>query len=385
MSSSKYIDKSLDEYCFFHYELAKNLSKIFNIDEDKMFDFVTYLNPKSRLYQSLIKLTSYLSKPKIRKEHCIGRNAIIEEEKKETERVINSMTATFMKEIKATFFSEGLAMSERELENIDSFLYLINSNYFQDISNRNPKARREFWIEQLLYLITSYDKSGEREIFREIDAKKILDFCIFIPEDLKQKIVSEFKGSKSHLSIFPKYQIVRKDIAGGKDSYLQAKMHSNKNRVQEWDNTSERKYILLIEALEDSEDFLEQDLGSAKDLSWEVSFLQKMTQLADRKYRRELIETYDDYSNFGFAYALIFNAMVYSVVYGIEDVTSYVIIDSFAECSDLPFDIKLRMVDDIFEQEKLDYKYHPYRTRKKESKVYSKNIIPFKTKSPNSQ
>lgn len=384
MDSNKYIEEGLDEYCYSHYELSQNLSKIFNIDEMSLFSFVTYLNPKSILFKKITQIAAYIGKKTDRRSHTIGRKAIIKEEEKETDRVIGSMTASFIPEIKLYFETEEISLTNNQLENIDNFLYLINSNYFAEIYKRNEEARREFLVEQLLYLITSYLRTSNKKTFDERDAKKILDTCIFIPEDLKQEIISEFKHSRSCLSIFPKYQIVRKDISGGKDSYIQAKMHSNKNRIQEWDNTSQRKYILLIEALEESEDFLEQDLGSAKDLSWEVSFLQKMAQLADTKYRHELIKISDDYSNFGFTYALIYNAMVYSVAYEIEDVTSYVIIDSFAECYDLPFDLKLRMIDDIFEQEKLDYKYHPYRTRKKESKVYSKNIIPFKTKAPNS-
>lgn len=385
MDSNKYIEEGLDEYCYSHYELSKNLSKIFNIDETSMFSFVTYLNPKSTLYKKITKLATYIGKKVDRRTHNIGRKAIIKVEQEELDRVIGSMTASFIPEIKSYLEAEEISITNHQLENIDSFLYLINSNYFTEISKRNPSARREFLVEQLLYLITSYLRTSNRKIFNETDAKKILDTCIFIPEDIKEEIILEFKHSKTHFSIPPKYQIVRKDITGGKDSYIQAKMHSNKNRIQEWDNTSDRKYILLIEALEESEDFLDQDLGSAEDLSWEVSFLQKMAQLADSKYRHELIEISDDYSNFGFTYALIFNAMVYSVAYKIEDVTSYVILASFAECYDLPFDLKLRMVDDIFEQEQLDYKYHPYRTKKIEKKVYHKNIIPFKPNPNNHQ
>ena len=56
MDSNKYIEEGLDEYCYSHYELSQNLSKIFNIDEMSLFSFVTYLNPKSILFK---KITQY--------------------------------------------------------------------------------------------------------------------------------------------------------------------------------------------------------------------------------------------------------------------------------------------------------------------------------------
>ena len=265
-------------------------------------------------------------------------------------------------------------------QNIDAFLYLVNSNYYDDIKLTNKSIRRKFLIQQLLFQISNYLKATDSSSFNEESVKEVLSTSIFIPNEIKEAILSEFKGSKVKHNNKTFYHIKRKDIKSGKDSYLEEYNRANSNRIIEWKYDNEYNYITLIEALEASEDFQELGIGSAKDLCWDLPFIQAMNIFIHDNYQDELLRIDEEYSNFALISQFLLYTMAYAVEEEISEVTSDVVLASFAEFPLLPFDLKLKIIDDLFEKEQLTYLEHPFRDKKTEYKSYQKKIISFKPK-----
>lgn len=361
-------------------ELIYILSVLLKVPKSRIFNLITKLDQNSFLYKKIGKFIKIIGDKKIRELHNIGRTATIKREKDEFDRKITSMTASFKKEIEDYFKEENIAVSEATLKNIDAFLYLVNSNYYDDIKLTNKSIRRKFLIQQLLFQISNYLKATDSSSFDEEAVKEVLSTSIFIPNEIKEAILSEFKDSKVKHNSKTSYHIKRKDIKGGEDSYLDAYAKANSNRIIEWKYDNEYNYITLIEALEVSEDFQELEIGSAENLCWDLPFIQVLNTLIQNGYEDELLRLHEEYSNFQLMGQFLFYTMAYAVEEEISEVTSDVVLASFAEFPLLPFDLKLKIIDDLFEKEQLTYLEHPFRDKKPEYKSYQKKIISFKPK-----
>ena len=376
MSNNQFIDTEIIDKS----ELIYILSVLLKVPESRIFNLITKLDQNSFLYKKIGKFIKIIGDKKIRELHEVGRNAVIKEEQTEYDRKITSMTCSFSLEIKNFLKEENFSLPATTIRNIDAFLYLINSNYYEKIKNSNKNIRREFLIEQLLFLITYYLKENGTLNFNEIEVKEILDFCIFIPEEVKNKILVEFAKAKTKNGKEISYKIIRKDINGGEDCYLDAYAKANSNRIIEWKYDSEYNYITLIEALEASEDFQELGIGSAKDLCWDLPFIQAMNIFIHDNYQDELLRIDEEYSNFALISQFLLYTMAYAVEEEITEVTSDVVLASFAEWPLLPFNLKLKIIDALFEKEQLTYLEHPFRDKEPVHKSQQKKIIPFKVK-----
>lgn len=365
---------------FDEFEMIYSLSVLLKVPENIILNFITKIDISSVLYKRIVTLAEKVCNKKIRELHQIGRDSTIKREEEEYDRKITSMTASFKKEITSYFERENIIVEEEMINSIDSFLYLINSNYYEEIKSVNKKMRRKFLIEQLLFQITNYLKENNNTIFDEEATKKVLDTCIFIPQEIKEEILKEFKDSKVKKGRKTTYQIKRKDIRVGKDSYLEEYERANSNRIIEWKYDNEYNYITLIEAIEASEDFQELGIGSAKDLCWDLPFIQAMNIFIHDNYQDELLRMDEEYSNFALISQFLLYTMAYAVEEEISEVTSDVVLASFAEWPLLPFNLKLKIIDDLFEQEQLTYLEHPFRDKEPVHKSQQKKIIPFKVK-----
>ena len=372
-------DYQKDQETLDEFEMMYSLSVLFKVPENIILNFITKLDSNVNFNKNIFILIKKITDKKIRELHQIGRDSTIKREEEEYDRKITSMTASFKKEITSYFERENIIVEEEMINSIDSFLYLINSNY-EEIKSVNKKMRRKFLIEQLLFQITNYLKENNNTIFDEEATKKVLDTCIFIPQEIKEEILKEFKDSKVKKGRKTTYQIKRKDIRVGKDSYLEEYERANSNRIIEWKYDNEYNYITLIEALEASEDFQELAIGSAKDLCWDLPFIQAMNIFIHDNYQDELLRMDEEYSNFALISKFLLYTMAYAVEEEISEVTSDVVLASFAEWPLLPFNLKLKIIDDLFEQEQLTYLEHPFRDKEPVHKSQQKKIIPFKVK-----
>lgn len=383
MDDQRSIDKELRYAPDTYLSFAKALSELLYLPEDFTFFLVTHSNPNSNVYKKLKALAVLLNDRKERHAHDTARKMIAKIEETETERIIGPMTASFRKEIKEFLGEKNIVLMESQVENIDSFLYLINANYFEEIQERNSNARREFLIEQLLYSISFYLNSENKNTFDDVDAKIILKTCIFIPNDLKDRIIEEFRNSKSKSRNHPAYVIIRHDIPGNKIDYLEAKqgVDSEVKPVQ-FDMDNMQDCIILIKATEECKEFKRLEIGSAEDLSWDVGFIQTMMKLISTNYHDELVAIDEKCSKFNLMKSYIFKTMVYAVSNKITDITWDVAITSLASWDYLATDLRKTIIDEMFASGDLDDSKYPYETKTPVSKYQIRKIVEFKPRIP---
>lgn len=383
MDNYEFIDEELEDYTGIHQDFARVLSDFLNLPETFTFSLVTHMNPNSHLYKTLNKLAVTLNNKRIRNQHEVGRRAVEQMEKVEKERIIGPMTSSFLKEINECLANENIFLSEHEAKNIDDFLYLINANYFEELQERDPNVRREFLIKKLLYAISFYLNFESQDTFNDTDAQIVLGTCIFIPEDMKKRIIDEFRNSKVKSRNSNDYIIIRRDVSGGKKSYLEAKKYADEEvRLPNFDIDKMGDYIVLIEATEECKKYQNLGIGSAKDLSWDIGLIQKMMKLISTNHHDELVAIDEKCSNFNLVRGYIFATMVYAVSNNIADVTWDVAVDSLAHWDYLPCDLRKTIIDEMLASKKLDNSNYHYEMKTPDVCYQARKIIEFKPKSP---
>lgn len=278
---------------------------------------------------------------------------------------ITSMQTIFFNEIEKGFNDANITpeqISGFEPININQFLYLINSNYYEKIKGNNPNFSREKLINLLVAQIMSYYKDKEKVIFNETIAKEILANCFFINDSLKKDIYKEFKKSKIRLGKEKNYAIVRKDIEPTLKAYSEKSKEERNKKVSMFDIHNLGWYQQLINFVVTDESMKEY-YGNCESLKWDVEFLQKVITLTATKHRERLIEKDENYTNFHLAGTLIEKAASYAMVNKREKVGKEEIINAFKAWTYVPFDIQMDVLDDIFLLEELDYDMHPYGKR----------------------
>ncbi len=379
MDDNQFMTEGRKENNNMHQEFAKVLSHLLHLPEDFIFQLMTNLDRESALYQKLYHLASSLDDKITRRQHVLGRNAVIKIEQMEKERVISWITASFLPEIQECSKENEVSLSETQIKNIDSFLYLFNANYFDSIHHKDHSVRREFLIKQLLQVICLDLKSAGRSSFDEEDAERIIKKCLFIPNDLKEALITEFRNSKVTSGKNISYAIIHHDVKGEKKAYIAAKTNSDAYDLPMFDIDNINDYIVTIQATEVSQNFQDLEIGSAEDLTWDVGFIQQVIKLMASNYHDELLAIDEDHSNFNLASKFLLQTMAYAVANRIDIVTSDVVIKSLANWDYLPFSIKMPIMDDIFASFDLDYSLHPYRHKQPDAGKQVQKVIQFRT------
>lgn len=311
--------------------------------------------------------------------HHASQIALMLQEATETDRHITSMTSLFLHEILEYQEKQGLSIAEEETMHLNQFLYLINANYFDEIAKSIPTLNREQLIRLVLNQVTNYLKDTNKQIFTEKEASEVLKRCFFIPDNLKDQIQKEFKKSKVGFGKQYFYEIIRKDSDSNFDTYQSKHAAEVKGRYSRFDIDDANDYHTLIQAYTEDEK-LKEDYGDPNILDWDMELLVRIITLIGTKYRQELIELkQDNHSNFNLASSFIYNAMIYSLVNKKTQVGYKEMLNTFKNWSYLPFDLKLRVIDDIIEQENLSQQDHPYGIKKSNQKTNQK-IIKFTPK-----
>ena len=346
---------------------SKSLSEFFS----SLFGF-SYLNEV--IYDKIVgRVEEYF----IRKIHQLGREAVLKEEENEHDRVIGRMTSSFRREIDDCFSKEKISLPESAKRNIDDFLYLVNANYFDDIQDRDPDTRREFLIEQLLYLIAIHIKEQDKIRFNEVDASEVLETCLFIPDDIKEAIIAEFENSKVGSGFNSHYAIIRNDISGGRIEYLAAKCEDIEYARPGFDIDNPKDFANLINEIANCEYFGALGVKDPKELTWDVSFLQRISKIIATNYRDELLSFDENFSNYDFVYSFITSSTSYAVLNNLSSVDSIAMINTFKDWEYILFDVRVEILSDIFESENIDPRLNPFITIEQE-RPYQKKIIPFK-------
>lgn len=375
-NNDEFIDEQIEDYTDEHYQLAALLSENLNLSEQSAISIAICFNPKHSFYKMLYRFLDHLKKRKNKSKDNINENDTITEEY-EFDYQIDQTTSTFLKEIENHFNEEKISLKSETIKQIDSFLYLINANYFNAIQSLNPNIKRETIIDQLLYVISSYMRYSNNLSFDSQVAVEVLNNCIFIPDNIKKDIIERLTNNNYRNNLHQNNIGAENTSCGDEESYFENKQVSTTNCPPGWDLNHKGNYIILIEALENSKRLENFDINSIKYMSWDIDFIQTVLIHIDTNYQQQLLLQDESYSSFNLAVNYLTSTMIYAITNNIENVTSEVLIASFKNWDYLPMPLKSQILSEIVKNQENDSKNHP--SQKTTSKQLQKTIIPFQT------
>lgn len=315
----------------------------------------------------LLKLAQQHQKQKRnRQHHHYCQTTLMMQHNNEIDHRITSMQSVFVREILDAFTAHGIntnKISALEYMNMNQFIYLINSNYYDKISENITNFNREKLIDMLVEKIALYYQQTNKITFDEKDAKAVLSSCFFINESIQKDIFREFKKSKSRHLKKVIYEIARNDINPNPLEYIEKSKGEREGKVSRFDircASNYKKLILLIA----QDEGMQEEYGTCQILNWDVEFLQKIITLIGTKYHRRMIEIYENYTNLKLAASFIELATSYAMVNKRTNVGKKEMLATFKEWSYVPFELQKEILDDLFVLEGLDYSMHPYKMTK---------------------
>lgn len=315
-----------------------------------------------------------------REMHNAGQLAVMMREALEPDYVIGKMTSFFIPIINEIFEKNHITISEDDLMNVNQFIYLINCNYYEKLREYIPESTREQLVKSMIRQTSMYLRQYDKHTFNEKDAKKILNNCIFIPKKIAAEIAEEFKKSKVNFFGTKMYEIIRNDVDDNIEAYISAKDEEEKDRCSSFDSNNIEHYRTIIESISKSDYIQNLATSNPNDLKWDVDFLMKIMNIIIKDHREELVQKDEEHQNFPLVISYMYNALAYAVVNNKKEVGKTEMINTFKNWDYIPFDMKLAVLDKIFENEEIDYKEHPFKHTKTKSKNRNEKIIVFKPK-----
>lgn len=291
----------------------------------------------------------------------------------EADHKIEKNTSCFYHEITKR---ESLTDADADMiNNINQFLYMINENYYEEIIKRNPNMRRDELIDKILDQIEIYvEKFGIHE-FTINEATSTINGCIFIDDDVKKQIIKEFKQSEYRLFGKKHYQVLSKNLDSQKnfDNCLKEmgeELHSREHYLKLFNVEDIRCYEILLESSDESPGEFRKNFGSFSDVEWDLEALRDVMAFMLTKFSKEFRDIKGEYFNVSVVGSFMCNVFTYAKLNNTGRVGIYEIIQTFKNWDFFSgfFDLRLEVIDAIFEKFDLDYSMHPFREKKKETK-----------------
>lgn len=289
-------------------------------------------------------------------------------ELKEKDHKIEKKTAYFYYEIES---KEELANLDHGVyNNINKFLYMINENYYEEIASKY-NFRRDELIDKILDQIAIYvSKYGMYE-FTLDEAKPIINGCIFIEDSLKKKMLKEFKQSEYHFNGRKHYRILSKNLDSKKNHDV-CIAESNEERkstdhyLRSFDINAIEWYEFLLECASKSE----TEYGNVYNVEWDLECVRDIMAFMLTNFHFKFTEYKGEYYNVDVVISFMHNVFVYASVNNTGKIGINEMIQTFKHWNFFEgyFNLKLEVLDAIFENFDLDYNMHPYRETKKSKK-----------------
>ena len=136
-------------------------------------------------------------------------------------------------------------------------------------------------------------------------------------------------------------------------------------------------YQGMVDAISHCDEFEELELGDPSTLVWDYDFLMTVlrSMVDNHSYQLEQI---NGFSYFWLAFDYINEVTVYSLVNDRQVVGQQEMLNTFKFWDYVPFDLKLDILDDLFIQENIDYRQHPFQLSGPRNKPKFQKIIPFR-------
>ena len=300
------------------------------------------------LDRQFTKLKDKEDKNKIREQHYIQqvKISLAEMDKKGTR--VNRMTPFFNDMIMAKCREKKINIDEDTLQNINQFLYMVNSNYYERILDsfkvNNERLRtREDVLREICDAILRHMEMIEDYAFDDTDVSEVLDICLFIKDDVKEDMIEEFENSKvpGVLGTY-RYIIERKDVKSEsvEKDYTKNYDEVNKDDVS-FDIYEKESYVAAVSKITEMPHY--QKLGNVNALSWDIDALMDIVTNFIRKYNSELERNIEDYSIARFTVKLMLVTTSYALVNKKGTVSYKVITEAFKKLPNIPNELFMDM------------------------------------------
>lgn len=300
------------------------------------------------LDRQITKLKDKEDKNKIREQHYIQqvKISLAEMDKKGTR--VNRMTPFFNDMILAKCREKKINIDEDTLQNINQFLYMVNSNYYERILDsfkvNNERLRtREDVLREMCDAILRHMEVIEDYAFDDTDVPEVLDTCLFIKDDVKEDMIEEFENSKvpGVLGTY-RYIIERKDVKSESIERDYTKNYDEVNKEDvSFDIYEKESYIAAVSKITEMPHY--QKLGNVNALSWDIDALMDIVTSLVHKYNSELERNIPDYSIARFAVKLMLVTTSYALVNKKGTVSYKVITEAFKKLPNIPSELFMDM------------------------------------------
>ena len=298
-------------------------------------------------------------------------------EGREIDHKIKKGSFYFYKEIKS---KEVLFNVDSDtLININQFLFLINENYYEEIQMQHPNLRREDVIDKILEQIAAFKGANGMEKFSAKEAKQIITGCIFLNNDLKKRIIKEFKSGEDKLDSKKPHRVLGRDFDEKKPIEVAIKEMKNdaasiEHHLSEFNLDDISWYSFLLKIMSKAEN---NEYGCVYDIEWDLFAIRDVMSFMLTKFKRELAEINGEFYNANVVMSFMLNVFIYASVNRTGKISIDEVIKTFKNWPYLnnQFELKLRILDAIFENIAIDYSLHPF--RQKPNLKSSSNILKF--------
>lgn len=296
------------------------------------------------LDKKFTSLKAKKDKLNIKEEHYIQqlKISLAEMDKKGTR--VNRMTPFFTDMIMAKCREKKINIDEDTLQNINQFLYMINSNYYDIILDtfkiNNERLRtREDLLRDICDAVLLHMETIEDYAFDDTDVREVLEICSFIREDIKEDIVEEFENSKvpGVLGTY-RYIIERKDVKRESIEKDYTKNYSEVNKEDvSFDIYEKDSYIAAITKISEMPHY--QKLGNINGVYWDINALMDIVTKLIQKYNNELERSIKDYSIARFTVKLMLASASYALVNKKNTISYKIITEAFKKIPNIPSEL----------------------------------------------
>ncbi len=331
--------------------------------------------PAPAIYLGTTKLKEKMDNEVSRDMQMMNRFPRLLIESFEKDHKITKLSVCFYNEIENNQTLKKLTPQTKT--NINQFLYMINANYYDEIHIELGSLTREDVILRIILQIEAFFiENPSNSLFTTKEAKQIISNCFFINDTLKKEIKKEFKESERKLFGEKMYHILDRNIDTNVSfeeeiSKMHQELNSKEHLLRTFDVNNIEWYEFLLKCFDQVEPSV-KEYWEFTSVEWDFYALRDIMSFMLTNFNKELESVKGELYNSRVVIDFMYNAFVYTVLNKKEKVGIEEMINTFKNWNFFEnlFDLKLRVLDGIFDEFKIDYALHPYRQkRQKENKT----------------
>lgn len=293
----------------------------------------------------------------------------------EKDKIIGKTTTNFYSKVESMQKEFNISLSFNDFEQVNDFLYLINSNYYEKISNHNKKFGREELLDKVINQVGFYLMKTGQSSFTRKDVLNILNNCFFIKDEIKEEIYQEFILSEVSFGKWIGHGIKNCNVDIMDDDTFLKEKKKELSLSPSFDIESIEDYKQIIQGIISADTYLRQ-FGDISQLEWDLESLQKISCIMLKNHRSEIVAYNNQLSNFDIVCSFIYNAMCYAVINDKTAVGVKQMLHTFKDWEYIPWNLRCTIVTDVIDNMNLDVVTPLYRKEgKKKSKVISFNKV----------